>query len=218
QLQADDLLFCDLEADPPNVQVHWFWRPLQQPLITPNHVPDTATATASSRTTMAAGTVGVQRANDHQWPFIDGGEAASANGWHWLVSEPGKPAMEDQNLDLQKNSERQFRIRSRLQYQLAQQTSSLAELQCWANNTIGQQKQPCSIQLLRARGPDAPGNCSLANATRDALTLACQPGYSGGLSQRFHLEVYELVDKQQQQQHKDSSWNQLDKTKKKSAD
>ena len=38
--------------------------------------------------------------------------------------------------------------------------------------------------------PEAPTNCSLYNVSASSLTVACMPGFDGGLNQTFAMEVY----------------------------
>lgn len=45
--------------------------------------------------------------------------------------------------------------------------------------------------------PDQVENCTITNATSDALTVKCLPGFNGGLKQYFHLEVYNELDSRQ---------------------
>ena len=38
--------------------------------------------------------------------------------------------------------------------------------------------------------PDPPKNCSLTNQTQDSLQVECREGFSSGLKQDFHMEVF----------------------------
>ena len=38
--------------------------------------------------------------------------------------------------------------------------------------------------------PDAPRNCTLSNQTQESLQVDCVEGYSSGLTQEFHMEVF----------------------------
>ena len=42
--------------------------------------------------------------------------------------------------------------------------------------------------------PDPPKNCSLVNQTQDSLQVDCVEGFSSGLNQEFHMEVFALPD------------------------
>ncbi|RWS15129.1 hemicentin-2-like protein, partial [Dinothrombium tinctorium] len=60
--------------------------------------------------------------------------------------------------------------------------------QCWAVNSV--EKGESEIVDLNVKSPDSPENCTITNITAHTLTVECLPGYSGGLDQTFHLEVY----------------------------
>ena len=44
--------------------------------------------------------------------------------------------------------------------------------------------------------PDPPRNCTITNQTRDSLQVDCDAGFSSGLKQEFHMEVFSLPDHQ----------------------
>ncbi|OQR75156.1 titin-like [Tropilaelaps mercedesae] len=69
-------------------------------------------------------------------------------------------------------------------------------LLCWAQNSVGAQREPCVFSLITAGPPDAVHNCSQINATEDGMTIECAPGlWDGGLSNPlFTAEVYETVE------------------------
>lgn len=56
---------------------------------------------------------------------------------------------------------------------------------CWADNAVGQQKDPCVFHLIAAGKPDAPYNCTLINQTSDGLDVECSEG-------RFQLFLIEF--------------------------
>ena len=43
---------------------------------------------------------------------------------------------------------------------------------------------------LNVGPPDPPRNCTLSNQTRDSLQVDCVEGFSSGLRQEFHMEVF----------------------------
>ncbi|XP_050531046.1 nephrin-like [Daktulosphaira vitifoliae] len=64
-------------------------------------------------------------------------------------------------------------------------------LMCWASNEYGKQVTPCVYQVIAAGRPDSVENCVVMNQTATTLSVQCQPGFDGGLSQRFVMEVYD---------------------------
>lgn len=64
-------------------------------------------------------------------------------------------------------------------------------LLCWGQNALGQQSEPCAYQIVPAERPDPVRNCRLLNASDTQLTVACEPGYDGGVDQSFQMEVYD---------------------------
>lgn len=49
-------------------------------------------------------------------------------------------------------------------------------LMCWADNAVGQQKEPCVFHIIAAGKPDPPYNCTLVNQTSDGLEVDCNEG------------------------------------------
>lgn len=49
-------------------------------------------------------------------------------------------------------------------------------IMCWADNVVGQQREPCVFHLIAAGKPDPPYNCSLVNQTSDSLEVDCTEG------------------------------------------
>lgn len=47
---------------------------------------------------------------------------------------------------------------------------------CWADNVVGQQKEPCVFHLIAAGKPEMPYNCSLVNQTSESLEVDCAEG------------------------------------------
>lgn len=64
-------------------------------------------------------------------------------------------------------------------------------LLCWGQNNLGQQSEPCAYQIVPAERPDPVRNCRLLNASDTQITVACEPGYDGGIDQSFQMEVYD---------------------------
>lgn len=59
---------------------------------------------------------------------------------------------------------------------LFSQELDFGTIMCWADNAVGQQKEPCVFHLIAAGKPDAPFNCSLVNQTSDSLEVDCSEG------------------------------------------
>ncbi|XP_049286436.1 hemicentin-1 isoform X1 [Anopheles funestus] len=64
-------------------------------------------------------------------------------------------------------------------------------IMCWADNVVGQQKEPCVFHLIAAGKPEMPYNCSLVNQTSDSLEVDCVEGFDGGQRQWFVMEIYD---------------------------
>ncbi|XP_068157245.1 uncharacterized protein side-VI [Drosophila tropicalis] len=64
-------------------------------------------------------------------------------------------------------------------------------IMCWADNNVGQQKEPCVFHLIAAGKPEAPTNCTVVNQTSDSLEVYCIEGFDGGMRQWFLLEIYD---------------------------
>ncbi|XP_022921260.2 neural cell adhesion molecule 2, partial [Onthophagus taurus] len=63
-------------------------------------------------------------------------------------------------------------------------------LSCWASNSVGHQINPCVFQVVAAGKPFPVRNCSLSNQTSSSVEVLCLPGFDGGLTQHFLLELY----------------------------
>ncbi|XP_030374861.1 uncharacterized protein LOC115624348 [Scaptodrosophila lebanonensis] len=64
-------------------------------------------------------------------------------------------------------------------------------IMCWADNNVGQQKEPCVFHLIAAGKPETPSNCTVVNQTSDSLEVYCIEGFDGGLRQWFFMEIYD---------------------------
>ncbi|XP_024935884.1 neural cell adhesion molecule 2 isoform X2 [Cephus cinctus] len=78
-------------------------------------------------------------------------------------------------------------LSSVLEYTPAADTD-FGTLACWASNSVGRQLSPCIFNVIPAKAPQSPLDCSLHNET-SALEVNCIPGSDGGLPQHFLLEV-----------------------------
>ncbi|XP_054711449.1 nephrin-like [Uloborus diversus] len=61
---------------------------------------------------------------------------------------------------------------------------------CWSKNAVGEQKEPCVVRIIPAGPPDPVRNCIVTNRSQAWIMVECEAGYNGGLSQKFHLDVY----------------------------
>ncbi|KAG7204105.1 hypothetical protein KM043_001954 [Ampulex compressa] len=66
--------------------------------------------------------------------------------------------------------------------------SDFGTLACWASNSVGRQRTPCIFNVVPAKPPQAPFDCSLHNES-SSLEVNCIPGSDGGSPQHFLLEV-----------------------------
>ncbi|XP_054746444.1 hemicentin-1 [Anastrepha obliqua] len=64
-------------------------------------------------------------------------------------------------------------------------------IMCWADNNVGQQKEPCVFHLIAAGKPEIPANCTIFNQTSDSLEVYCVEGFDGGLRQWFLMEIFD---------------------------
>ncbi|KAA0192602.1 hypothetical protein HAZT_HAZT007784, partial [Hyalella azteca] len=66
-------------------------------------------------------------------------------------------------------------------------------LLCWAENSVGRQKDPCVFQVVPAAVPEPVHNCSAwhNNSAAGQVVILCWPGWNGGLEQTFSLHVNE---------------------------
>lgn len=72
---------------------------------------------------------------------------------------------------------------------------SFGAISCIASNQMGQ-SQPCWYHIQPADLPDAVKSCIAHNATSSSIQITCTPGYDGGISQNFHIQVYDELNRQ----------------------
>lgn len=56
------------------------------------------------------------------------------------------------------------------------QEQDYGTIMCWADNAVGQQREPCVFHLIAAGKPEMPYNCSLVNQTSESLEVNCGEG------------------------------------------
>ncbi|XP_050689007.1 uncharacterized protein LOC126981611 [Eriocheir sinensis] len=66
---------------------------------------------------------------------------------------------------------------------------------CWAMNTQGRTKHPCTITLIQAGMPERVQSCTVVEQRVSSLKVTCTPGFNGGLQQRFIAMVLEPGEK-----------------------
>lgn len=64
------------------------------------------------------------------------------------------------------------------------QEMDFGTIMCWADNNVGQQKEPCVFHLIAAGKPEAPTNCTVVNQTSDSLEVYCLEGENTARTQR----------------------------------
>ncbi|XP_040568747.1 roundabout homolog 1 [Lepeophtheirus salmonis] len=69
---------------------------------------------------------------------------------------------------------------------------------CWASNEIGEQGAPCIFHVVPIGAPHPPTNCKIRNHTASTIVVSCAPGFNGGLTQHFIMEVYETAQNNSQ--------------------
>lgn len=72
------------------------------------------------------------------------------------------------------------------------QEMDFGTIMCWADNNVGQQKEPCVFHLIAAGKPEAPTNCTVVNQTSDSLEVYCIEGELYG-PHRAHTYTYIYV-------------------------
>ncbi|CAG5056796.1 unnamed protein product [Parnassius apollo] len=80
---------------------------------------------------------------------------------------------------------------SELRYRAASERDYGALL-CRASNAVGRQQKPCVFQIVPAARPSPPKNCTAKRIIKNGetyLSVQCQAGYDGGLTQHFTLEA-----------------------------
>ncbi|ROT75762.1 putative hemicentin-1-like [Penaeus vannamei] len=65
---------------------------------------------------------------------------------------------------------------------------------CWAVNDLGALREPCKTTLVAAGSPGPVEECVVVEQ-RSSLRVSCEPGFDGGLEQRFIAQVVEPVRK-----------------------
>ncbi|XP_066969200.1 neural cell adhesion molecule 2-like isoform X2 [Macrobrachium rosenbergii] len=99
-------------------------------------------------------------------------------------------------VEIAQNRIQSSRSRSMASY-TPQTHHDFGSLLCWGVNEVAVQRNPCVFHIVPAAVPEPAHNCSVwhnASATGEVVVM-CQPGWSGGLAQKFTLEVREGIPK-----------------------
>ncbi|CAL4127588.1 unnamed protein product [Meganyctiphanes norvegica] len=67
----------------------------------------------------------------------------------------------------------------------------LGSLQCWAQNNVGRQAEPCTVAVRRPAPPAAPVNCTLKEIGRKEVLVSCAPGDESSMPQTYRLQILE---------------------------
>ncbi|XP_025018556.1 nephrin-like isoform X2 [Tetranychus urticae] len=103
--------------------------------------------------------------------------------FYWLFN--GSIVHDNQSLGLKYISEGltswlEYKVKSKEDYGI---------FECWSRNAIGSQIEPCLFTLIPSGPPEPPQACTIANRSETRLQVSCLPGYDGGSSQNFNLQV-----------------------------
>eukprot|EP00094_Tigriopus_californicus_P000281 TCALIF_00272-PB protein Name:"Similar to NPHS1 Nephrin (Homo sapiens)" AED:0.10 eAED:0.10 QI:635/0.86/0.87/0.93/0.86/0.81/16/939/883 len=62
---------------------------------------------------------------------------------------------------------------------------------CWAENSVGGQREPCRFNLVQESPPEPLRKCLLKNVTWEDFSVECTRGFDGGHEAQYHIEIYE---------------------------
>jgi len=105
--------------------------------------------------------------------------------FEWIFSKG------DEKLDMQQSQIRVNGTNSILEY-IPRTEMDYGNLLCRATNSVGKQLEPCVFNVIPAGKPDPVSNCTVSNQTHSSFIVSCKPGFNGGLTQVFGLEVITL--------------------------
>ncbi|KAF2354031.1 Fibronectin type III [Trinorchestia longiramus] len=112
-------------------------------------------------------------ASTYRWAFNNTGEFVDIPESHYVIKSDG---------ELGQRSDLRYSPVSDLDY---------GTLLCWAKNSVGTQRVPCTFTVFPAGKPDTVASCRASNQTEESVTVVCEPGYSGGVNQSFLLEAWD---------------------------
>ncbi|XP_047741620.1 uncharacterized protein LOC108681272, partial [Hyalella azteca] len=112
-------------------------------------------------------------ATAYRWAFNNTGEFVDIPESHFIIKSDG---------ELGQRSDLRYSPVSDLDY---------GTLLCWARNSVGNQRVPCTFTVFPAGKPDTVASCKATNQTEESVVVVCEPGYSGGVNQSFLLEAWD---------------------------
>lgn len=71
-------------------------------------------------------------------------------------------------------------------------------LMCWADNAVGQQKEPCVFHIIAAGKPDPPYNCTLVNQTSDGLEVDCNEGMCTLFKSKINMKFIPFEEEEEE--------------------
>jgi len=132
-------------------------------------------------------TVAVSKNNKNNLIVCDMDSAPKSNIYRWkLNTTAGAMKIDNQKTPRLLLSEDQIRF--------SDIKTDLGNIFCWAENNVGESPRPCKFNLVAAGLPGPPEDCHVTRETNDSLIVVCSPGWSGGLHQSFHLELWDGDD------------------------
>jgi len=76
----------------------------------------------------------------------------------------------------------------------ARSVEDYGTLLCFASNSVGHQDTPCASHIIPSGPPDPVQDCSTGEPDPFIVSILCNPGYDGGLTQTFTAEFYTSTD------------------------
>jgi len=132
-------------------------------------------------------TVAVSESSTNLIP-CDSEGVPQATTFRWVLNASGI----EETLRQKKSSLRLLKS----QIRISDEEKDVGIVECWASNNVGEAEEPCTFQLVAAGLPGPPEDCRVTKETNDSLTVVCLLGWSGGLKQTFHLELWDGKEKE----------------------
>ncbi|XP_076062429.1 uncharacterized protein LOC143037762 [Oratosquilla oratoria] len=76
---------------------------------------------------------------------------------------------------------------SQLHYTMPENVQEV-RLFCWANNSLGVQKEPCTIRVFTPGKPKQVQGCTMEQR-KQSLVVSCQPGVEGAVDQTYEAQL-----------------------------